>query len=346
MSWVLVRIVGPRPIQKSGEKMFCWLTVFWLLISLAGSAAVGQSPTGHRAPTDAAARFATYSVHWQRLPLKDAVERLQTVSGANVLVDRRVDPSVRIELEVSDASVDAIVKQLATASSVGYARIGPLFYLGPEHSAERLASLVARRRRDVNSLSPEARTTLLERRRIAWPQLTEPRELVTRLLADHGWQINHGERIPHDLWSAGALPKMALADQLTVLLAEFDLTYHTAPDGRVLEVVPADWKSIAPTTSPSAAPRRMNQEPAVGKQVYTLRVESQPVGKILEQLGRRLGWQISVDDDALRRSSRTLDERVSFSVENADEDTLLKALLTPAGLKANRDGRKVRIQPR
>jgi hypothetical protein len=124
------------------------------------------------------------------------------------------------------------------------------------------------------------------------------------------------------------------------------LTYRIEPNGRVVEIVPVDWQSIAAARTPTAAKHRRQQEPVGKKQVYTLRVESQPVGKVLEQLGRRLGWQISVDESALRASGRTLDQRVSFSVENADEDALLEALLAPAELQAERDGRKVRIQPR
>jgi hypothetical protein len=186
----------------------------------------------------------------------------------------------------------------------------------------------------------------LERRRIAWPQLTEPRGLVTRLLADHGWQATSAAEIPHDLWAAGELPAMPLADQLTVLLAGFDLSYRLAAEGRGIEIVPVDWEAFESTPQPSPTARRKADDAVNGKQVYTLRVESQPVGRVLEQLGRRIGWQITVDEDALRKAGRSIDERISFAVENADEDQLLEALLAPARLKAVREGRSVRIAPR
>ena len=59
---------------------------------------------------------------------------------------------------------------------------------------------------------------------------------------------------------------------------------------------------------------------------------------MLEQLAQRLGWKLAVDEAAIRAAGRSLDERVSFTVENADEDQLLDALLTPAGLQAERNG--------
>ena len=87
------------------------------------------------------------------------------------------------------------------------------------------------------------------------------------------------------------------------------------------------------------------QVPA-GKQVFTLRIENQPVGKVLEQLGQRLGWKLAIDEAALRTAGRSLDMRVSFVVEKADENQLLDALLKPAGLKAERDGNLVRVTSR
>ena len=95
-----------------------------------------------------------------------------------------------------------------------------------------------------------------------------------------------------------------------------------------------------------ATAKRRKHPTTGGKQVFTLRVENQPVGKVLEQLGRRLGWKLAVDEAAIRAAGRSLDAQVSFAVENADEDQLLDALLAPAGLKAERDGDSVRIMPR
>lgn len=326
--------------------MFCRLTVFWLLISLPGGTVAAQErrpePTGARTP----APSARYSVGWQRMPLGSVVQRLRAVSHVDLFVDRRVDPEKRIDLELTDAEVDDILAGIAAASSLGSARLGRLYYLGPNRTAERLFSLAARRRRDVNRLPREARISLLERRRIAWPQLTEPRGLVTKLLADHGWKAMNAEQIPHDLWAAGALPPMVLADQLTVLLAGFDLTYRIAGEERAIEIVPVNWQTVERVPPPSTVARRQTTAAAGGTQAYTLRVESQPVGKVLEQLGQRIGWQITVDEDAMRKARQSLDERVSFSVENADEDQLLEALLAPARLKANREGRSVRIKPR
>ena len=53
-------------------------------------------------------------------------------------------------------------------------------------------------------------------------------------------------------------------------------------------------------------------------------------------------WAIQIDEDAIRAAGKSLDKRVSFSVENADQEHLLEALLTPAGLDYQMEGEQVR----
>jgi len=326
--------------------MFCRLTLLVLLISLPAGALVGQST---RSRTPRAAAGATHSVRWEQLPLADAVDRLNEISLSDVLIDRRVDPNQLVTLTLSNATVDEVAAELAAACSLGVARLGHVIYLGPKQTADGLAALVALRRKEIAALPDGIRRAFTERRKIVWPRLTEPRGLVTRLAADHGWRVTESERIPHDLWAAGELPNLPLADQLTLLLVGFDLTYHVQLDKRSIEIVPINWSAIDSThanTANSQPPRKTSKQARENtKQVFSLRIEGQPVGKVLEQLAQRLGWQIVVDELELKRAGRSLDARVSFTVENADEDELLAALLTPAGLSAARDGQQVRIKP-
>jgi hypothetical protein len=328
--------------------MFCRLTLIGVMICLGASLAHGQTkPKSPTARGRNAARGAVLSVDWNRLPFGDSVARLRSVAAVDVFVDRRIDPEHPVDLSLENARVDEIIARLAASQELGHARLGTLYYIGPATVSDRLVALAARRRRDVTQLPQDKKTSLAERRRIVWPTLTEPRGLVARLVEEHGWRVLGSEQIPHDLWGAGELPPMALADQLTVLLAGFDCSYRILGDERAIEIVPIDWKSIAAAKRPAAGQTRpAAAAPAAGQQVFTLRIENQPVGRVLEQLGQRLGWKLSIDTGALRAAGRSLDTRVSFQVENADEDRLLAAVVAPAGLRAERDGRTVRITPR
>jgi hypothetical protein len=326
--------------------MFCRLTLLALLISLPASALVGQST---RPRTQRAAVDATHSVRWEQLPLADAVDRLNEISLGDVLLDRRANPNQLVTLALNNATADEVAAELAAACSLGVAKLGHVIYLGPKQATDGLVALVALRRKEIAALPEGVRRGFTERRKIVWPRLTEPRGLVTRLSADHGWRVTESERIPYDLWAAGELPNLPLADQLTLLLIGFDLTYQVQLDNRTIEIVPIDWSAIESTHHIAANRRqpRKSSQPAREdtKQVFSLRIEGQPVGKVLEQLAHRLGWQIAVDELQLKRAGRSLNTPVSFSVENADEDELLTALLTPAGLSAERAGQQVQITP-
>ena len=82
------------------------------------------------------------------------------------------------------------------------------------------------------------------------------------------------------------------------------------------------------------------------RRVYTLRVAEQPVRAVLQELARRLNWQIDIDEAAIAAAGLSLDKRVSFEVENVEQDELLEALLRPAGLGFRREGERIKIVTR
>ncbi len=72
-------------------------------------------------------------------------------------------------------------------------------------------------------------------------------------------------------------------------------------------------------------------------------MNEQPVRRVLQQLSKSLHWAIQIDEESIRAAGKSLDERVSFSVENVDREHLLEALLQPAGLDYRIEGDRVRI---
>jgi hypothetical protein len=67
------------------------------------------------------------------------------------------------------------------------------------------------------------------------------------------------------------------------------------------------------------------------------------VGAVLQAIAKQLHWAIQIDEDSIRKAGKSLDTRISFSVENADQEHLLDALLRPAGLDYRIEGEQVRI---
>jgi hypothetical protein len=307
-----------------------------------------RSRTAASAPAKTSQRTAT--IHWQRVPLRDAIGRLHALFDDAVFVDRRVDPNLRITLDIEATSAEEVIAAIATGRDLGAARLGRAVYLGPSGAANQLRGLAAARSQEVARLPAESRSLLTQKQPTNWPRLGEPRALIASIVEHRGWRFANADAIPYDLWSAGSLPAFPLAEQLTVLLIGFDLTFELRPNDRIIQVVPMNV--IVNPPGPSFA-KKQSTPPATAKrskqgarQEYTLRVPEQPVGLVLQALAKKLNWTIQIDEDAIRKAGRSLATPVSFSVENVDQEHLLDALLSPAGLDYRFEGEQIRIIPR
>jgi hypothetical protein len=293
----------------------------------------------------AAHRSAT--IHWQRVPLRDAIGRLRALFDDIVFVDRRVDPGMRVTLDIEVASAEAVVAAVAAGKDLGAARLGSLVYLGPAVAANQMRAVSAARSGEAARLPAEVRATITKNRPTSWPRLSEPRGLIQAAIEHRGWRLANADAIPHDLWSAGELPDLDLAEQLTMLLIGFDLTFEFRPKERSVVIVPlkANGKLAGPSAErkPPAPPANSPRAEQGARHEYTLRVQDKPVRAVLKVLAKGLHWSIQFDEEAIQKAGKSLETSVSFSVENADREHLLDALLHPAGLDYRIEGEQVRI---
>ena len=89
--------------------------------------------------------------------------------------------------------------------------------------------------------------------------------------------------------------------------------------------------------SSTKRPRKRRGQPA-----YTLKIQSQPVGAVIDQLERQLRLTIVWDAEGDVETVRG--QRISCEVREATLDELLTAILEPAGLRAEREGKRVVIK--
>jgi hypothetical protein len=291
---------------------------------------------------------ATATIHWRDVPLKEAIARLEKLFGESVFLDRRIDPTQDVSLDIQANSVEQVLAAIAAEPKLGVSRMGETVYVGPVGSARRLRALAKVQAEKVGQLPENQRAGWMRRGNLAWPRLAEPRGLVHLVIERAGWRVEGAERIPHDLWAAGDLRGLSAVEQLTVLLVGFDLTFELRPEGKTIEVVPlSESMELAADAELQDEPVATNTaaRPANTKQVYSLRVVEKPVGAVVRELARRLNWQVEFDEAAITAAGLSLDERVSMEVENVGQDKLLEALLTPAGLTFEREGERVWIVP-
>jgi hypothetical protein len=95
---------------------------------------------------------------------------------------------------------------------------------------------------------------------------------------------------------------------------------------------------------PVARPARQQPSATHGPQRFTLKIENQPVGRVIDQLAQQLQLEVAWDAELEKNPAAGRDARVSCEVREADLDGLLAAVLKPAGLAFDRDGRTVAIR--
>jgi hypothetical protein len=325
--------------------------------------------------------------------LGEVLKNLTANHHVAIVLDRRIDPEQLVSLNLSDASLRTVLQQLAKNAGTGISFWEPLVYLGPPSEAAALRTLAHLRDAEVAALPTARRQALSAQRAWSWDDLATPRDLIAGLASEAHLKVEGIDLIPHDLWPARRLPPLAWSDRLTLVAAEFGLTYEVARDGRSVRLTPMPEKATARRSFPAAAaeplgqlaeqypqaslqvegdqlvvegsvedleslsalvaesrgagktPSAAKKKPPAGKQVYKLKVEL-ALDEALSQLGKQLDVDFQLDRPAIERAGISLSRIVTVEVEGASLDELLAAVLEPAGLKATRTGRTVKVTPR
>ena len=194
------------------------------------------------------------SISWSGVPLRQAIQNLARSQRVAMLVDRRVDPDQEMEIALADLPLEEALLRIAAKLNLGVSRLGPVMYFGPKASAGRLRTLVELRNQEIERLPAAARTKLTEPKPCRWEQLSSPRDLLAAAASDYGVRIESLAAIPHDLWAAADLPTVGMAERVSLIAIQFDLTFQISPDGRAIRLVPIPERVVLEKSYPSATP--------------------------------------------------------------------------------------------
>jgi hypothetical protein len=178
------------------------------------------------------------SIALRAAPVGEALAKLAAGTGLPMVLDRRVDRGRVADLPAREAALLDTITELASNVDARPVAWNGLLYVGPRGAGERLATLSRERRRDVAGVSPARRGRFGAVTSATWKRLAEPREIVRDRLQSAGLRLDNPDAIPHDVWDAGSLPPMSLADQLTIVLVQFDLQWTPRRDGERVRIDP------------------------------------------------------------------------------------------------------------
>ncbi len=326
------------------------MTLSWKIVILTTTACVYWQLTlanaSTRKPSLSQKLQRQVSVMWQGQELASALQRLARAGEIELWIDRNVDKQKIISVEIADLTFEQAFRDIAQQNGLSITKVKDLIFVGPVATTNRLDDLLKETRRSLRALPSRQRKAWLRSESSQWPRLSQPKQLVTSWLKAANLRIDAADQIPHDLWPEQALPPTALIDRIVLVLASFELTCRIAPDGKSCAVVPLERStSIAqsrPTTSRQPQrPRRRRAGQRETRQVFTLRLENQPLGPVLDRFTQQLELKFIWPEQLQQSTQETL---VSCDVKAADLDELLRAILAPVKLQHRRDGKRVTIE--
>ncbi|MBS0210376.1 MAG: STN domain-containing protein [Planctomycetes bacterium] len=298
----------------------------------------------------------TLEARWSGVPLRAAVSDLAERYGRGLIIDRRVDPGQPLDVALPSLTVDEVFARAAGSRGLQAVKLGTLVYIGPPAKTERLSTLVAQRKADVQKLPLVARKGWLTTSRWSYSDLTLPRALADAIAEGAGATPRNPELIPHDLWAGATWPGSSAVERLTVTLNQFDLTWAFEDEGRSLRLIPiGDQLAGSGSTGPSSksgsgialTPKAPTGKPPAiapgGEERFTLAVEQVPLEPLLMTLGKRMELTVEIDRASCTAAGVKLDQLVSLSVKRATADELFRELLVPLKLAAQREGKTITI---
>jgi hypothetical protein len=205
--------------------------------------------TGAAAPENSAVAWMTgkmfrqelerpLSATWTKEEFRKILIQASKGRGISVVLDRRLDPTVECATTIANSSLFDGLKHFADLANGDLSLPENFVYLGPKSAAKRLRTVIEIRSRELQSdIRDRRRSELQVRRTIQWQDLETPREILNAISEKYHLKISNLNVIPHDLWAESTLPDVTLVEALSVILIQFDLTFHWNQSGDEIELV-------------------------------------------------------------------------------------------------------------
>ena len=334
-------------MRKAVTRNFVQMISMMMLLFTTAVGAV-EPPKVENLPTARGPWKTRINVQWSGTPLRESLNRLSASHSFRYLLDRRIDPSLRLAFEAKNEPLETALPRLAAEHGLGCCVLTGTIYFGTEDAATLLPGLLENRRKRITELPPGPRRFFRENIAVTSPLLGTPKEILTAL-ARHGrmsWQ--NLDELPHDLWNETRLSGSG-EELLPILLLGFDRTFDFDKTGTKLIVttIPEDIQRETETTVKKSIPTRddktKTEKIPLARRRFTIRVEEQPLDELLRSLSDRLGLTLKLDEKSLTEKNVTLDRRVSFDVKNATVAELFRAVLQPLRLQFRLRGDTIEV---
>lgn len=232
------RTLGPphKPATASNRPSRGWYVLVWLLAIQPWSGTAQAQESAWQTGRALEQQLRTpLSATLKGLPLRDGITRLSQATRVAMWLDRRVDPSSELDVQLDEVPLAEALDVLAADHGLGWHLYDAVVCFAPDESLESLRRAQSKTSRLLGRLPAGLRRQMLVRRAWQWDELAEPRLLLTAIAEESSLPIEGLDRVPHDLWPAADLPPLRLADRMLFIATQFDLEIdYDAPGGKLV----------------------------------------------------------------------------------------------------------------
>lgn len=319
------------------------------------------------------------SVSWRHAALREHLARFARGQQLSIVLDRRIDPNLRLDLTVKNASIEQFMLRVSQAAGANFCRFGDCYYIGPAENAQRLLAINA-----MLTSGRQNKQSLLSRSEpVAWAALTTPQDVMNRWSQENDFEIAEIQLLQHDLMAEMNTPAMRLDMRMALLLSQFDLWFRQSKSKSMVTIVQppenlsatlrlsgydADKtllqriRSAAPHCDVSKTNRAITIKGPAGElemarnvvivsfipeqreldeKRFQLNVKNKR-GLILQAVAEQLALKVVVDDDC----QEVLEDVVGVTVRDATVEVLLNAILAGTDCAYSQDGTTLRLYRR
>lgn len=192
------------------------------------------------------------SILWKQQPLREGLANISRVYNVSIWLDRRLDSSSEITLNLSKDRIDQLLVEVAKSANAQFGFIESVAYIGPAEEVSHLQMAYWRAwysyRKMKNAETKKANDNYIERldcQPLAWQRFSTPQDVLREIEEKWGITLDNKNLIPHDVWAQGDYPTLTLPGQLTLVLAGFGLAAEPTES-------PLRWKIVKPKPTTKA----------------------------------------------------------------------------------------------
>ena len=349
----------PLPsVSASVGRPWRWAAAVGLAVGVVGGGLAAGRPSGAGAapetPRPQPRPDLEVAATWTRVPLREWARSVARLTGATLVVDRRLDPDTPITRDCRGEPLGRLLDAVAAAAESEVVWLARSVRLVPRGLAAACGRAERCREAALAGLPPPLRRIVAAPRTWSWPDGAVPRDLVADAAAAATVSVTGLDDLPHDHLPASDLPPLSLGERLDLLLAHYDrrIDWRRKPgDGLEAAIVPLDSAvdpgpmAAAPAPiDPPRPPRPGGRKPGAktGATRYTLRLAA-PLDQALGAIAGRLGLELALDRASLAARGIAAGEIVRVEVTDVSRDELLDALVGPLSLTWRIEGGRLMV---